>query len=316
MARTPPTFGVLPGMELLDQKTLARVGRLEFLARGRVAGAVSGRHRSPFRGFSAEFAEHREYVPGDDPRNLDWKVFARLDRYYIKRYMDETNLRAYLLLDVSGSMTYTGNQAAKRDGARLSKFDYGRRLAAAIAWLFIHQQDAVGLATFDSAIRRFVPPRARPAHLRVLLETLHNSRPGAETALAPVLHEIAERAARRSMILLISDLFDDPDALVRALHHFRYRKHEVVLFHVIAEEERTFPFEDWSLFEDLEAPGERLPVDPMSLRTAYREEVERFLHRLERECGRLRIEYVPMTSRTDFDLALAAYLIRRKSLVK
>jgi len=305
-----------PGMALLDRQALARIGRMEFIARGLVAGAVSGRHRSPFRGFSVEFADHRQYVPGDDLRNLDWRVLARSDRYTIRRYMDETNLRAVLLMDISGSMKYTGDAAATRSGRRLSKFEYGRFLAASIAYLLIHQQDAVGLLTFDRSIQSYIPARSRPGHLRVMLDALAETRPGRDTSLAPVLHEIAERAGRRGLIILISDLFDDVDELVSAFHHFRYRKHEVVVFHVMAEEERTFPFEEWSVFEDLEPPTGRLPLDPWTIRARYQEEVQDFLERLRKECGRLRIDYVPLNTKTDFDLGLAAYLAGRRNLMK
>ncbi len=303
-------------MTLLDRQALTRIGRMEFIARGLVAGAVSGRHRSPFRGSSVEFADHRQYVPGDDLRNLDWRVYARSDRYTIRRYMDETNLRAVLVLDSSGSMKYTGGDAASRAGRPLSKFEYGRYLAATLAYLLIHQQDAVGLLTFDRDIQTYIPARARAGHLRVVLDALAGTTPGRDTRLAPVLHEIAERAGRRGLIILISDLFDDPDEIVSAFHHFRYRKHEVVVFHVTAEEERTFPFEDWSVFEDLEPPGGRLPVDPWTLRAQYLEEVGRFLDRVRSECGRLRIDYTPMSTKTDFDLALATYLARRRNLKK
>jgi len=316
MPIAPNRPAAFPGMELLDRDTVARLAGLEFITRGRVAGAVSGRHRSPFRGFSAEFAEHREYVPGDDPRYLDWKVLARSDRFYIKRYMDETNVRVYLLVDASGSMAYSGDRAARVGGAPLSKLDYARRVAAALAWLFIRQQDAVGLAVFDHELRRFIPPRSRPRHLRVLLEALSAVEPGGETMLAPVLHDLAERAARRSLVIVVSDLFDEIDPLLRALQHFRYRKHETVVLHVMAEEEQTFPFDDWSVFEDLEHADFRLPVDPWAVRAAYLDEVTRFLRQLQVQCGRMHIEYVGMPTREPVGLALSAWLAARRNLVR
>ena len=301
---------------LLDPDALARVNRLQLIARGVVAGFISGRHRSPYRGFSVEFAEHREYTPGDNIRDLDWRVYARSDRYYVKQYIEETNLRATILLDASGSMRYTGNAAARHQGRGQSKFEYARLLAASLMHLLIHQQDAVGLVTFDGAVRRYLPARTRPSHLRVLLETLCATEPGRETALAPVFHEIAERIPRRGLIIIISDLFDDPDALLKALHHFRFRKHEVIVLQVMAEEELTFPFNRWTLFRDLE-PGERqLEMDPRAIRTAYLEEMRRFLASLERECGRMKIDYVPLSTRQEFDVALSQYLARRQSLLK
>lgn len=303
-------------MRLLDPDALSKIGRMEMIARGVVEGFVAGRHRSPYRGFSVEFADHREYVPGDDTRDLDWRVYAKSDRYYIKRYIEETNLRSIILLDASGSMKYTGEQAARRHGQPLSKFEYGQYLAASLAHLMIHQQDAVGLVTFDTKIRRYIPPRSRSSHLRSILEELDNTTPGDETSLPPIFHDIAERIRRRGLVIIISDLFDDPEEMLKALHHFRYRKHEVIVLHIMAEEEFTFPFDRWSLFRDLEVVGRRVQLDPRSIRAAYLDEVQRFIARIERGCGQMNVDYVPMTTRRDFDVALVTYLARRRSLVK
>ncbi|HPD13968.1 MAG TPA: DUF58 domain-containing protein [Planctomycetota bacterium] len=303
-------------MRLLDPEALSKIGRLELLARGVVEGFVAGRHRSPYRGFSVEFADHREYVPGDDPDDLDWRVYAKSDRYYIKRYIEETNLRSIILLDASGSMKYTGDQAARRNGKRLSKFEYGQYLAASLAHLMIHQQDAVGLVTFDTRVRRYIPARSRSSHLRSILEELDKTEPGAETALPPIFHDIAERIHRRGLIIIISDLFDDPEQMINALHHFRYRKHEVIVLHVMAEEEFSFPFDRWSLFRDLEVAGQKVQLDPRSIRAAYLDEIQKFIGRLERGCGQMNVDYVPMTTRRDFDVALTTYLARRRSLTK
>jgi len=300
-------------MRLLDPEALAKIHRLELIARGVVEGFVAGRHKSPYKGFSVEFAEHRQYVPGDDMRDLDWRVYGKSDRYYIKQYIEETNLRATILLDASGSMGYTGAKAARHDGRRLSKFEYGRLLAASLAHLMIHQQDAVGLVTFDTQIRRYIPARSRVSHLRIILSELSRTAPGAETALAPIFHDIAERAHRRGLIVLISDLFDEPDEILTALHHFRYRKHEVLLLHVLAEEELTFPFDNASIFHDLEPPGRRVRVDGRALRAEYLQQVRRFLRRIEMACGQMNIDYVPLSTRRDFDVALAHYLAARKS---
>jgi uncharacterized protein (DUF58 family) len=181
-------------MRLLDGDALAKIHKLELIARGVVEGFVSGRHKSPYKGFSVEFAEHRQYVAGDDTRDLDWRVLAKSDRYYIKQYIEETNLRALVLLDASGSMAYTGTEAAAKNGHPLSKFEYGQFLAASLAHLMIHQQDAVGLVTFDTQVRRYIPSRSRVSHLRAILQELHTTTPGQETALAPIFHDIAERA--------------------------------------------------------------------------------------------------------------------------
>ena len=180
-------------MQLLDPEALAKTHRLELMARGAMEGFVSGRHKSPYKGFSVEFAEHRQYVPGDDIRDLDWRVYGKSDRYYIKQYIEETNLRSVILLDASGSMRYAGSEAAKHNGRPLSKFEYGQFLAATLTHLMIHQQDAVGLVTFDTRVRRYIPTRSRISHLRVILQELAQTEPGGDTVMAPIFHDIAER---------------------------------------------------------------------------------------------------------------------------
>jgi uncharacterized protein (DUF58 family) len=307
----PPEY-----LKLLAPEALSRIHRMELLARGVVEGFISGRHRSPYRGFSVEFAEHREYAPGDDLRDLDWRVYAKSDRYYIKQYIEETNLRATILLDASGSMGYRGDLAARHNGAPLSKFEYARFLAASLVRLLLNQQDAVGLVTFDTAVRRYIPSRCRTNHLSVLLEEMCRTEPGEETSLAPVFHDIAERVHRRGLLIVISDLFDRPEEILKALHHFRFRKHEVIVMHVMAEEELTFPFERWSRFTDLEQTHAPQELDPEGLRSAYLNEVRAFLRAVERGCGEMRIDYVPFSTRQDFDLALAGYLAHRWSLTK
>ena len=303
-------------MYLLDPQVLAKVHRLELIARGVVEGFVAGRHQSPFKGFSVEFAEHRQYTPGDCLRDLDWRVYAKSDRYYIKQYIEETNLRAVILLDASGSMKYTGSMAARHNGQRLSKFEYGQYLAASLAHLMIHQQDAVGLVTFDTEVRRYIPARSRANHLRVVLQELSETVPGEETSLAPIFHDIAERAHRRGLIVVISDLFDDLDELMKALHHFRYRKHEVLLLHVMAEEELLFPFEQWTDFRNLEITEHHVQLDPLSIRAAYVEEIRKFIDRIQMTCGQMNIDYVQLSTRQDFGVALAHYLARRRSRTK
>jgi len=303
-------------MRLLDPEALAKVHRLELVARGAMEGFVSGRHKSPYKGFSVEFAEHRQYVPGDDTKDLDWRVYGKSDRYYIKQYIEETNLRSVILLDASGSMRYTGREAAKHDGRTLSKFEYAQFLAATLTHLMIHQQDAVGLVTFDTKVRRYIPSRARVSHMRAILDELARTSPGEETALAPIFHDIAERAHRRGLIIIISDLFDDAEEILNALHHFRYRKHEVMILHVMAEEELTFPFDRWTLFRDLELDSRRVQLDPRSIRAEYLERVRQFVHRIEFGCGQMDIDYVPMSTRRSFDVVLAHYLANRRSRTK
>jgi uncharacterized protein (DUF58 family) len=303
-------------MRLLDPQALAKIHRLELLARGVVEGFVAGRHKSPYKGFSVEFAEHRQYVAGDNIRDLDWRVYGKSDRYYIKQYIEETNLRATILLDASGSMKFTGKRAARFDGKVLSKFEYAQYLAASLAHLMIHQQDAVGLVTFDTDVRRYIPPRSRPNHLRIVLRELHETAAGEETALAPILHDIAERAHRRGLMVIISDLFDDPEEILRALYHFRFRNHEVLLLHVMAEEELTFPYEQSSEFRDLEIADNRIQIDPRAIRAEYLDQVRRHIARIEMGCGQMSIDYVPMSTQNSFDLALSHYLAQRKSRAK
>ena len=301
-------------MRYLDPEALAKVHRLGLVARGVVEGFVSGRHRSPYKGFSAEFAEHRQYVPGDDLRTLDWRVYGRSDRYYIKQFIEETNCRATVLLDASGSMKYTGKESARRDGEGLSKFEYARYLAASLAHLLIHQQDAVGLVTFDTRMRRYIPARSRASHLRTILEEMVATEPGDETGIAPIFHEIAERIHRRGLVIVISDLFDDPEEVLNSLHHFRFRKHEVMVLHVMAEEELSFPFESTSVFRDLELSQRRVQFDPRAIRAAYLDRVRHHLHRIEIGCGQMNVDYVPITTKQSFDLALTRYLAHRKAL--
>jgi uncharacterized protein (DUF58 family) len=300
-------------MNLLPGKTTATIGRLEFLARGVVEGFVSGKHRSPNKGFSVEFAEHRQYVPGDDLRNLDWRVLARTDRYYIKQYMEETNLRATILLDASGSMKYAGDVAAQMDGKPVSKFEYAQYVAAALTYLLVGQADPVGLVTLDTKQRCYLPAKARASQVRMILEQLEQTEPGGDTALSPIFNDIAERIHRRGLVIVISDLFDDMDALMKAMHHFKFRRHEVILFHIMADEEITFPFGSFTRFRDLEKVHPEIAIDPKTIRASYIEQVNKFLSGLEKGCGRIGIEYVPMNTKTPFDRALAEYLMRRRT---
>ena len=299
-------------LRLLRSESLNRISRLELIARGVVEGFVTGRHQSPYKGTSVEFAEHRQYVPGDDLRDLDWRVFAKSDRYYIKQYKEETNLRATTLLEASGSMAYRGDRAAAIDGEPVSKFDYARYLAASLTYLLVNQQDAVGLVTFDSEVKQYIPARSSARHIRVLLQEMDKVEPAADTGLGTIFHDIAERVHRRGLVIVISDLFDDVEQLTKALHHFRYRKHEVVLLHVMADEELTFPFDRWSDFRDLEIPGVHEELDPLTLRAEYLARVQEFINRIESECGQMEIDYVPMNTHVPFDVALAGFLATRQ----
>jgi uncharacterized protein (DUF58 family) len=307
------TTNVPEYMRLLPQETLARLGKLDIGARGAVEGVITGRHKSPYKGFSVEFAEHRQYVPGDDPKNLDWRVFGRIDRYYIKQYIEETNLRATILVDASGSMAYAGEAAAKIGGKPASKFQYAQHQAAALSYLLIHQQDATGMVTFDTQIRRYYPPRSRPSQLRILLEELNRTQPGEETDPAAIFHDIAERIPRRGLVIIFSDMFGELADIIKALQHFRYRKHQVILFHIMADEELTFPFDKWTNFRCLEIKGLQEQLDPKAIRGAYLARVAEFVRGLDVECGRMQIDYVPMSTKIPYDVAMANYLVNRRT---
>ena len=298
-------------LRLLPASCTATLGRLEFAARGMMEGFFTGRHRSPNKGFSVEFAQHRQYVPGDDPRDLDWRVFARNDRYTIRQYIEETNLRATILLDASGSMGYRGECAAPVSGVSPSKFESARYVAAALVYLLVQQQDAAGLVTFDNRIRRSVPSASRTSQVRNLLDEMLATEPGGESALAPVLHEIAERIRRRGVVFIISDLFDSVPGLIKALHHFHHRNHEVIVFHVMAEEELTFPFNKFTHFKSLEVADRAMIVDPQTIKAKYLDRVETFVREVKRACGELNADYVPMSTAQPYDKVLADYLARR-----
>ena len=284
---------------------MVRLARLEFFARGTVDGFIAGRHRSARKGASVEFAEHRAYTPGDDLRKLDWKLIARRQRFYVREYVDETNLRATILLDTSGSMGYRGAAAA----GRLSKLAYAQHLAAGLAYVLIRQQDAVGFVAFDTQVRTRMSPKAQPAQLRRILTELDGLKPGGETDAASVLHEVAERVPRRSVVFVLSDLFGEADAIVNALHHFRFRFDEVVVLQVMADEELEFPFSGLLRFEDAETDA-FMDVDATALRNAYRERVGEFLAKIRRGAGEMHIVHELVNTRVPCDEALADILVR------
>lgn len=299
-------------MRLLPEETMGVMRRLEWYARKRMVGTLSGRHSSPDKGFSVEFAEHREYTPGDDPKNLDWRVMGKSDRQVIRQYIEETNLRAVLAVDVSGSMEYTGSHAASINGNALSKLEYAKHLAAALSYLFIKQGDGAGLVTFDKEIKAFVRTGSRPSQVRRILEELHATKAGADTKVADVLHDVAERIPKRGLVVLISDLFDDPKHIIEALHHFDFRQHELVVIHLLAEEELTFPFKSFQRFKDLEGIEKMLRIDPQAVRAAYLERLRDFVKQIDMACGRMRADYLAINTKTPLKDSILRYLARRK----
>jgi uncharacterized protein (DUF58 family) len=296
------------GRELLDPAVVARLAHLDVRARLVVEGFIAGMHRSPFHGFSVEFAEHRPYMPGDPLKSLDWKVWARTDRFLVKQYNEETNLRCHLLVDFSGSMGF------KSAGTAMTKLEYAQCLAASLAWLMLHQQDAVGLLLFAERPLRYVPARAVRSHLDVVLKTLGGLEPQGRTRLGPALHELAERIKRRGLVVLCSDLMDRPGEVLAGLQHFRHDHHEVVVFHILDPDELDFPYTDSTTFVDLES-GERLTTEPWEIARRYRERLTAWTAQYRRQCRENRIDYVQVDTRTPFDQALLAYLEKRARLL-
>jgi uncharacterized protein (DUF58 family) len=292
------------GYRFLEPEALARVKKLALVARGVVEGYLTGLHSSPSKGFSIEFAEHRKYTPGDGPRHLDWRVLARTDRLYIKQYEEETNLRAHLLIDASASMGYRGPDSS------LSKLEYACHVAAVLAYLLVRQQDAVGLTAFDTKIRQDVPPAGSPRHFDMLMKRLESLRSGEGTALAGVLHRLADRAKRRSLIILLSDLYEEPEALESALHHFRHKRHEVMVIQVLDPAERTFPFREPARFVDAET-GETIQVDPSYAGDDYRARMDAFLTRCRRLCADSQADHVLADTSTRYEHLLARFLQAR-----
>lgn len=294
----------MPGYRYLEAKTIARLGRVQLVARGVVEGFLAGLHKSPHHGWSVEFSEHREYVPGDPPRHIDWRALARTGRYYVKLFEDETNVRTHLLVDTSASMGYAS------PGTRFTKLEYACYLAGAIAYLMIRQQDSVGLVTFDEARTSYLAPRSVASHLGAVLERLEALRAGRRTDLARTFHDVAEAIGRRGLIVIVSDLLDDEREVFRALRHFRRKRHEVILFHVLDPAETDFPFSRLADFVDLET-GERLQVDPRYVRAEYRREVEKFCSAYRADCAESRVEYVRVNTAVPIETMLGTFLARR-----
>lgn len=287
----------------LNPQTLASLQGLDLQARLVVEGYVAGLHKSPYHGFSVEFAEHREYAPGDDIRHIDWKVWSKTDKYYLKQYEEETNLITYLLLDTSESMSYAS-------APHVTKLQYAQFIAAALAYLVLQQQDSAGLVTFDEQVDRYLRPSGQPSHLKELFHLMDAAPARQKTDLGSVFHDLAERFKKRGVVVILSDLLDDPERIISGLRHFRYRRHEVIVFHILDPAEVEFPFRQTTLFKGLELPAEIL-TDPHALRKAYQEELGGYLDALRRGCQSIDIDYVPLQTNRDLDLALSTYLAAR-----
>jgi uncharacterized protein (DUF58 family) len=289
----------------LRPEVIRQVGRLDLRAKFIVEGFLTGLHASPYQGFSVEFSEHRKYVPGDDPKDIDWNAYAKTDKFYIKKFRAETNLSGYLVMDLSSSMNYTFRQ-------ELTKFEYSISLAAALGYLMIHQQDPVGLVTFDTAIRGFLPPKSRRSQLATILGILAGLKPTGTTDLAASLHQLASMIRTKSLVILFTDLLrSDPQKVMHSLHHLRHRGNEVILFHVLDEAEVKFPFKDLIIFEEPESAMKET-YDADSIRSEYLTELERFRNQYKSDCFKANIDYVPVDTSMGFDKALTEYLIQRQ----
>ena len=283
-----------------DPQVLASISNLYLRARWVVEGIMSGVHRSRAKGFSVEFEEHREYSPGDEIRRIDWKALGKFDRYFIKEYEDETNLRAYLLLDTNGSMDYASNG--------VTKFDYGCTLAASLAYLILKQQDAAGLVTFSNRIESFIPPKAKRDYLTQILHALENRGPGGETNVSRILEEIAGQIKRQNLVILISDLLDDPEPILKKLRLFRFKSNDVIVFHLLDQAELDLPFDGNILFKDLEQANLKVVADPRAIRKTYQEVVREFVSEMRKQCRDNAIDYQLISTSTPLDQALASYL--------
>jgi uncharacterized protein (DUF58 family) len=291
----------------LRPETIRQVSGLDLKARFIVEGFFSGLHASPFQGFSVEFSEHRKYVPGDDIRMIDWNVYAKTQRYYIKKYRAETNMKCFLLVDASTSMGYS--YAADT----MTKMDYSISSAAALSYLMCHQQDPVGLVTFDTEIRNFVEARSRESQLFNILSVLAKTPVGGKTDVGASLIEISNLIKKRSLVLLFSDLLSDPGSVLEGLRYLRYKGHDVIVFHVLDQAELRFPFKDPTLFEDTET-SQRLQVDADLIRKDYLRNLRAFQEAYEKGCHQARIDYTPMDTSIGFDRTLVTYLAKRSNL--
>lgn len=290
---------------LLKPEIIAKLGRIDFKARLVVEGFLSGLHRSPYKGFSVEFTEYRPYMPGDSIKRIDWKVYAKTDKFFVKEYEEETNLKAYLLLDSSGSMGYSSNH--------ITKLEYASYLAASLAYLLLRQRDSAGLVIFTSKIETYIPPRSSFAHLYNILKEIDRVKPGKDTDLASTFHELATRIKRRGLIIIFSDLFDNKEEVLKALHHFRHKKHEVLVFHILDKNELEFSFNNPLVLKDMESSKE-MTVDPRVLRKEYHKAIEEFIKNFKHKCQERLIDYHLLTTDTPLDYALLSYLAKRSRL--
>ena len=289
----------------LSPSIVNKINNLSLRAKLVVEGFILGLHKSPYHGFSVEFSEHRAYGFGDEIRHIDWKLFAKSDKLFIKQFEEETNLKSYILFDKSTSMSYGSKD--------VSKFDYGKTLSACLSYLMIKQQDAVGLSTFDTKIKTTITPKSKMSHLNILLQTLHNSKVEGETNISTILHALAESIKKRGLIILISDLLDNQDDVIKGLRHFRYRGHEVIIFHIMDDKEISFDFNENIKFIDLEN-NESITTDPRHIKSDYKKAFNQFCNTYQLECKKNNIDYIKVNTKDSLDKSLIQYLIKRKKI--
>lgn len=291
----------------LDPKVVSKLSNLELIARLVVEGFITGLHKSPYHGFSVEFSEHRQYSPGDETRYIDWKVYGRTNKYFIKQFEEETNLRAYIILDASRSMAYSSSD-------NITKFEYACYLAGALSYLIMMQRDAVGLVIYDEGIRKFLPPRSMRSYLDLILSELERTEPGNLTNTSKSLHLVAERIKRRGLVIVLSDLLDNQSEVISAFKHFKHKKNELIVFQILDPMERNFRFDVDALFKDMET-SEKVMTQSLYIQRSYREAIDEFIKRYKIECLVNGIDYELMDTATPFDVALFRYLSKRRELM-
>lgn len=292
--------------QYLQPQVVSKLANMELRARLVVEGFITGLHKSPYHGFSVEFAEHRQYMPGDEIKHVDWKIYGKTDRYYIKQYEEETNLKAYIVIDASRSMEYASP-------GNIRKIEYAAYLAASLSYMMIKQQDAVGLSVFADQLLSYLPPHATKAYLRQILSELQKLKASSTTGAGKSLHQVAERIKRRGLVIVISDLMDHPDEVIAALKHFRHKKNEVIVMHVLDPLERSFAFGSDAIFKDMET-AEQMMTQPWQIQKAYQNAMSDFVARYKHECRENYVDYVLMDTATSFDVALTEYLHKRELL--
>lgn len=319
----------------LDPSVVARLSNLELKARLVVEGFIAGMHKSPYHGFSVEFAEHRQYMPGDDLKFLDWKILGKTDRFYVKRFEEETNLKSYILLDISRSMDFSSQDLPGADTKKknlfrkmfykdedktnspfklISKLEYASYLAASISYLMLMQRDAISLTTYDTRIRSYIPPHSTKANLQLILRELSNVKSMNQTGTARCLNEIADKVKRRGLVIIISDLFDNQSDVINAMKHFRYDKNEVIVFQILDPVEISFLEGNPVTLKDMET-NEEMYSQPFAMQKAYRETIKEFINNYKTECMKNNIDFISLSTSSRFDTALLSYLNKRKRLI-